>query len=67
MAKNYKHTKNTTETIKINGNISEDGKSITYVEKDGDVTIPILDITKKFALADVTICISETQKIDQDE
>lgn len=56
---NYKHTRTTLDKITVKGVMSQDGKSITYFDKDsGDVTIDIGDCLKEFCGEEVTFAIS---------
>lgn len=65
---NYKHTRTTMDKITVKGELSVDGTTITYIDKDaGDVTINIADCIKQFCGEEVTFVISVKDEMDMEE
>lgn len=56
------------DKITIKGELSVDGTTITYIDKDaGDVTINIADCIKQFCGEEVTFVISVKDEMDMEE
>jgi hypothetical protein len=65
---NYKHTRVSQDSIHVRGILSEDGKSITYVDKDKDeVTIDVLSCLKNYIGEEISFSVSVKEEIEVDD
>ncbi len=64
----FKHLKTTTESVKINGMVSDDGNSIVFINKDKDeVELEFSEITKQFIGMDVSFSISTKEECEVED
>lgn len=64
---NYKYTKTITEKITVKGELSADGLSITYFDKDeGEIVVNVADCLKPFYGEEITfsIAVKDEQEIE---
>jgi hypothetical protein len=65
---NFKHTRVLMDKITIKGELSQDGKSIVYNDKDeGDVTVEIAKCLAPFAGEEISFSISTKDETDLDD
>lgn len=65
---NFKHTRVLMDKITIKGELSQDGKSIVYNDKDeGDVTVEIAKCLAPFVGEEISFSISTKDETDLDD
>ena len=65
---NYKHTRISQDSIHIRGVLSEDGREITYIDKDKEeVTVDIMSCLKNYIGEEVNFSISVKDEIEVDD
>lgn len=64
MAKNLTYKKTTTEKVSIKGVLSDDAKSITFIEDKNEKTVAIQDYLDKFASMAVEFSIGSKDEED---
>lgn len=65
---NYKHTRTQTDKFVIKGQLSPDGKFITYEDKEqGDVTVDITKCLAEFGGEEVIFNLAMKEETDLDE
>lgn len=64
MANTYKYIKTISDSVRIKGEVSQDGKSIRYMKDDMECVMDVQDIFDKFTGELVTLSI--TSKDEQD-
>lgn len=68
MANNYTHKKTIQDSVRIRGEVSKDGDTITYIDKhDMDVSISLEKLFKKFAGEVITLTLGSKDEEDLSE
>lgn len=67
MANSYKHTRTITDSIRIKGVLSDDGREIIYEKDNDEYSVEILDILKQFAGEQITFSIGTKDEKDLED